>query len=112
MRQRLIYACAQSLLVSAELVPALEPARPSMVAWSALFHNDDAYVFDVISSTKRKSLSVAVQHVLKRHSSRRNPCGRGPQGKKRRDPAPFSWEEHVARLNEKEFKQKIVSLGI
>ena len=29
MRQRLIYACAQSLLVSAELVPALEPAGPS-----------------------------------------------------------------------------------
>ena len=29
MRQRLIYACAQSLLVSAELVPALEPADPS-----------------------------------------------------------------------------------
>ena len=49
-----------------------------MVAWSALFHNDDAYVFDVISSTKRKALSVAVHHVLKRHTSRRDPCGRGP----------------------------------
>ena len=77
-----------------------------MVAWSALFHNDDAYVFDVISSTKRKALSVAVHHVLKRHTSRRDPCGRGPQGKKRRDRAPFSWEEHVARLNEQEFKQR------
>ena len=77
-----------------------------MVAWSALFHNDDAYVFDVISSTKRKALSVAVHHVLKRHTSRRDPCGRGPQGKKRRDPAPFSWAEHVLRLNEKEFKQR------
>ena len=89
-------------------MPALEPAARflSMVAWSALFHHDDAYLFDVISSTKRKALSVAVHHVLKRHTSRRDVCGRGPQGKKRRDPAPFSWTEHVLRLNEKEFKQR------
>ena len=30
--------------------------------------------------------------------------GQGPQGRKRREESPFSWEDHIAQLTERQFK--------
>ena len=49
----------------------------------------------VAVAARRKQVAAAVAAF--------SSCGQGPQGKKRRE-AAFSWEDHLARLTEDEFK--------
>ena len=51
----------------------------------------------VAVAARRKQVAAAVAAF--------SSCGQGPQGKKRRE-AAFSWEDHLARLTEDEFKQR------
>ena len=51
----------------------------------------------VAVAARRKQVAAAVAAF--------SSCGQGPQGKKRHE-AAFSWEDHLARLTEDEFKQR------
>ena len=53
----------------------------------------------VAVAARRKQVAAAVAAF--------SSCGQGPQGKKRRE-AAFSWEDHLARLTEDEFKQRYI----
>ena len=89
---------------------AKDPARPSgstMVSWSDLSMDAQDEEHRERKRRREQGVLVAAEYLLSHGiEASRDPRGRGPQGKKRRDKTPFIWEEHVLRLTELEFKQR------
>lgn len=52
---------------------------------------------------RRALIGAAVGAAIEFEESEQKGGRQGPQGRKRKE-APFSWEDHVARLNEQEFQ--------
>ena len=78
-----------------------------MVAWSQLFDDDDE-LCDVLERTFGAATSkVVAAAVSKRRVAMlmHKKGGQGPQGKKQHV-LPFSWDAHVLRLTEQEFKRR------
>ena len=79
------------------------PATNSRVV---AFDEDDEYRRRAVKKARRLKLAVAVQRRRAAAAIMLLMNGQGPQGRKRRPQSPFSWEDHVARLTEPEFKQR------
>ena len=80
-----------------------------MVAFSRSSVSEDAdeeAARDVIRRARRLNIAVAVQRRRVTAALAALLGGQGPQGKKRREESTFSWEDHLARLTPKEFKQR------
>ena len=66
-------------------------------AWHARRAAKKARLHKCAVAAQRKRVAAAVALLLN--------GGQGPQGKKRVE-SPFSWADHLARLTEREFKQR------
>ena len=80
-----------------------------MVAWNRVaVEDEDDDLLERLAAERLRRIKAAVAARRKQVIAALAaflPSGQGPQGKKRRE-AAFSWDDHLGRLNEDEFKQR------
>jgi hypothetical protein len=79
---------------------------PSPSRLLAYLDTDDEVRRRAVAKARRLKVAVAQQRRRITAAIRALNGGQGPQGKKRKEESPFSWEDHVKRFTEKEFKQR------
>ena len=80
-----------------------------MVAWNRVaVEDEDDEILERLAAERLRRIKAAVaarrKQVIAALAAFLS-SGQGPQGKKRRE-AAFSWDDHLGRLNEDEFKQR------